>query len=418
MRPVVIRFAFVLCLPFAVSGATVPAGFTETIVASGLAGPTAMALAPDGRIFVCQQSGAVRVIRDGALVPAPFITLTVNSSGERGLLGIAFDPDSLVNHYVYLYYTATTPTLHNRISRFTAARDVAVEGSETILLDLNTLGATTHNGGAIHFGRDGRLYAAVGENAQSSNSQTLTNMLGKMLRINSDGTIPTDNPFFATAAGLNRSIWALGLRNPFTFAIHPDSGRIFINDVGQNQWEEIDEGTPGGNYGWPETEGMTSDPRFISPIHSYANFNATECAIAGGAFYAPAVHQFPGYTESYFFSDLCGGWIRFLDENAEQHDFASGITNPVDLFVGHDGSLHYLARSGAVGRIRSNAHLEGDVDGDAETTEADVFYLANYFHGGGPAPDHGGDVDGDGGLTPADLDYLVAYLLGGGPAPL
>jgi glucose/arabinose dehydrogenase len=418
LRSVVLLLALGSSFPSAVVAATVPAGFSETTLASGLSGPTAMALAPDGRVFVCEQGGAVRVIKDGALLAAPFVTLTVNSSGERGLLGIAFDPDFLVNHYVYLYYTATAPLVHNRISRLTAAGDVAAAGSETTLLDLNNLNATNHNGGALHFGGDGKLYAGVGENAVSSNSQTLANMLGKMLRLNSDGTIPTDNPFYGTASGSNRSIWALGLRNPFTFAIHPVSGRIFINDVGQAQWEEIDDGVAGGNYGWPVTEGPASDPRFISPTYAYANFNATECAIAGGAFYAPAVRQFPGYAESYFFSDLCGGWIRSLDQSAQPHDFASGISNPVDLVVGHDGSLLYLSRAGTVVRISRDARLEGDVDGDGETTEADVFYLANYLHAGGPAPVQGGDVDGNGVLNTADLSYLISYLLGGGPSPV
>src|SRR5205823_6118401 len=115
--------------------------------------------------------------------------------------------------------------------------------------------ATNHNGGATHFGPDGKLWIAVGENANGANSQTLTNLLGKMLRINSDGTIPTDNPFYNTATGQNRAIWALGLRNPYTFTFQPGTGRMHINDVGQNTWEEIDVGVAGANYGWPSTEG-------------------------------------------------------------------------------------------------------------------------------------------------------------------
>ena len=133
----------------------------------------------------------LRVIKNGALLATPFLSVTVNSSGERGLLGVAFDPDFASNQFVYVYYTATTPTVHNRVSRFTANGDVAVPGSETVLLDLDNLsGATNHNGGAIHFGPDGKLYVAVGENANGANSQTLTNLLGKILRINPDGTHP------------------------------------------------------------------------------------------------------------------------------------------------------------------------------------------------------------------------------------
>jgi glucose/arabinose dehydrogenase len=419
MRRIIVFLALVFSFASAIGAATPPAGFTETSI-GGLSGPTAMAMAPDGRIFVCQQTGALRVIKNNALLATPFITLTVNATGERGLLGVAFDPDFLTNHFIYLYYTATTPTIHNRISRFTAAGDLAAAGSEVILLDLNDLSATNHNGGAIHFGRDGKLYAAVGENAVPSNSQTLSNLLGKVLRINKDGSIPADNPFFGSATGANRSIWALGLRNPFTFNVHPNSGRIFINDVGQSAFEEINDGVAGGNYGWPDTEGETSNPNFISPVHFYANQNAPECAIAGGTFYAPEVRQFPSqYVESYFFSDLCGGWIRRLDQAATSFDFATGISNPVDQLVGHDGSLYYLARgSGAVVRIRWNQHLEGDVNGDGVTSNADAFYLINHFHAGGPAPVQGGDVDGNGQVNTADLTFLVAYLLGRGPTPL
>src|SRR4030095_7719083 len=166
-------------------------------------------------------------------------------------------------HFVYVYYTATTPAIHNRVSRFEANGDVAVPGSETTILDLNNLSsATNHNGGAIHFGPDGKLYIAVGENANGANSQTLTNLLGKMLRINADGSIPSDNPFFNIATGNNRAIWALGLRNPFTFDFQPGTGRMFINDVGELTWEEINDGIAGSNYGWPNCEGICGNPSF------------------------------------------------------------------------------------------------------------------------------------------------------------
>src|SRR5262249_39606229 len=154
----------------------------------------------------------------------PFVSLTVDSSGERGLLGVAFDPNFASTQFVYVYYTATTPITHNRVSRFVANGDVAVPGSEAIILDLDALsGATHHNGGAIHFGPDGKLYIGVGENANGANAQTLDNLLGKILRIDGDGTIPSDNPFFDVTSGRNRAIWALGLRNPFTFAVRPGS---------------------------------------------------------------------------------------------------------------------------------------------------------------------------------------------------
>lgn len=338
-------------------------GFAETQVASGLANPTAMAFAPDGRLFVCQQGGQLRVIKDGALLPAPFVTVTVNASGERGLLGVAFDPDFATNQFVYIYYTATSPAIHNRVSRFTANGDVAVPGSEVILLELNNLSsATNHNGGALHFGLDDKLYVAVGDNANGANAQTLGNLLGKMLRINKDGSIPSDNPFVTQTTGVNRAIWALGLRNPFTFSIDAVTGRMLINDVGQNTWEEVNEGEAGANYGWPATEGPTTDPNYKSPIYAYQH-NAGDvrgCAITGGAVYSGVPQQFPAaYGGDYFFADYCGGWINQLNEADAlvTPTFATELASfPVDLKVGPDGALYYLSRgtgatTGVVRRI-------------------------------------------------------------------
>ena len=340
-----------------VNAATVPTGFTDAVVASGLNNPTAMALAPDGRIFVCQQGGALRVIKNGVLLATPFLTVPVDSAGERGLLGVAFDPNFVSNQLVYIYYTATTPTIHNRLSRFTASGDVALAGSETIIMEMpNLSSATNHNGGAIHFGPDGLLYIAVGDNANGANAQSLATRLGKMLRITSTGAIPTNNPFFNTATGDNRAIWALGVRNPFTFSFQNGTGRMFINDVGQNVWEEINDGIAGSNYGWPTCEGFCNppNPSFRDPIFAYQN-DASTCAITGGAFYNPTINQFPAqFVGNYFFADFCGGWIRRLDPangNAVS-DFATGVSLPVDLKVSPDGFLYYLARgAGAVGRI-------------------------------------------------------------------
>ncbi len=342
--------------------ATLPANFAETSI-TGLSSPTAMAIAPDGRIFVCQQGGALRVIKNGALLPAPFMTLSVDPAGERGLLGIAFDPGFATNNFLYVYYTVPSNPRHNRVSRFTANGDVVVPGSEAIILELNPLtSATNHNGGAIHFGPDGKLYIATGENATQSNSQTLNNMLGKILRINSDGSIPTDNPFFNQATGNNRSIWALGLRNPFTFAFQPGTGRMFINDVGQNTWEEINDGIAGSNYGWPTTEGPTTDINFRSPLFAYGHglSPTTGFAITGGTFYNPATVQFPSsFVGKYFFADLGSGWIRVFDPaTGTASAFATGISQPVDLKVGADGSLYYLSiGSGAVFRVQFNPPL-------------------------------------------------------------
>jgi glucose/arabinose dehydrogenase len=349
--------------------AALPAGFSETTLASGLMNPTSISIAPDGRIFVSEQQGDIRIIKNGALLPTPFLTETINQSGERGLLGNTLDPNFSVNNYIYVYYTATTPTIHNRVSRFTSNGDVVVPGSEVDLIDLPTLGATNHNAGAIAFGPDGKLYIATGENAVPANSQSLNTPLGKILRINSDGSIPTDNPFYNQTTGVNRAIWALGLRNPFSFNFQPGTGRLFIDDVGENTWEEIDEGAAGANYGWPTTEGPTTDPQFVSPLYAY-NHGPNDIngdAITGGAFYNPTTNQFPSsYTGQYFFCDYDGGWIHLLNPATQTATvFATGITRPVNLKVDAQGDLFYLARgasnnTGSVTEIKfSNAPIIG-----------------------------------------------------------
>lgn len=335
--------------------ATLPTGFTETQVAQGVVRPTAMALAPDGRVFVAEQTGKLRVIKGGQLLAEPFLTVPVDAQGERGLVGVEVHPDFPRTPYVYVYYTAPRPVVHNRISRFTASGDRAAKGSETVLLELPELAKPIHNGGAMHFGPDGKLYVAVGENAVPENAQSLDNPLGKILRLEPDGSIPEDNPFYDRTEGLGRAIWALGLRNPFTFAFQPGTGRMLINDVGRKEWEEINEGVAGANYGWPLTEGPTNDPAFRAPIHVYRHGPGPEtgCAITGGAFYDPVDPRFPAeYQGSYFFADFCSGWIRRLAPDGRAFAFATGIAGPVDLEVAADGSLYYLQyESGAVTRI-------------------------------------------------------------------
>lgn len=358
-------FIFFLCN--VTNAATLPAGFTETQVAIGLSNPTAIAFAPDGRLFVCEEGGAVRIIKNGVLLTTPFTTVNTDASNERGLLGIAIDPNFTGNHFVYVYYTAPTPTVHNRVSRLTANGDVAVGGSEVAILELNTLTTNSnHAGGGLHFGSDGKLYIATGDDNVAANSQTLGNLFGKLLRINADGSIPNDNPFFGTAAGDNRAIWALGLRNPFTFGFQPGTGRLFINDVGESLAEEINEGIAGGNFGWPSCEGVCSpaNPTFRDPIFAYGHGSSgtTGCAIVGAAFYNPPVSQFPpDYTGKYFFADFCSGWIRRFDPATNTAtDFAAGVLLPTDLAVSPDGTLYYLARSGGtVYRVQFNGQSGG-----------------------------------------------------------
>jgi len=362
-----LALAIAACWPVyrLLAATNLPPGFQDVLVADGLSNATAMQFAPDGRLFVAQQGGQLRVIKNGALLATPFVSLTVNSSGERGLLGVTFDPNFAANQFVYVFYTATTPAIHNRISRFTANGDVAVTNSELVLLDFDNLsGATNHNGGAMHFGVDGKLYAAHGDNANGSNAQTLNNLLGKIIRMNpvADPTaqIPTDNPFVGTATGKNRLIWVLGLRNPFTFSIQPGTGLTFVNDVGQNTWEEIDNAQAGRNFGWPTTEGSfnpSSFPQFTNPVYSYPHSGATPsgCAITGGTFYNPPVPTFSAsYVGKYFFADFCSGWIYYIDPaNPSPTQFAQSISSPVDLKVGPDAALYYLERgTGSVKKIQ------------------------------------------------------------------
>jgi len=170
--------------------ATVPSSFVDSAVASGLTSPTTMAFAPDGRLFVCQQNGSLRVIKGGSLLSTPFLKVTVNTEGERGLLGVAFDPNWSSEKWVYVYYTSTSGSIHNRVSRFLASSsNPDVGGSEQVLFNLPTLSAIYHNGGALHFGSDGKLYIAVGDNKSSSSAQSKGSLLGKLLRLNKDGTI-------------------------------------------------------------------------------------------------------------------------------------------------------------------------------------------------------------------------------------
>jgi glucose/arabinose dehydrogenase len=339
-----------------------PLGFTkDESWTVGLSSATAFAAAPDGRMFVAEQGGALRVVSNGVLLPAPFVQLTVDATGERGLVGVTLHPNFAVNGWVYVYYTTQVGGTHNRISRFVANGDVADVSGETVLIELPALSAATnHNGGALHFGIDDRLYVGVGENAQRELAQDLTHPFGKLLRFNDNGTIPADNPFFASQTGLAQAIWASGLRNPFTFAVQPESGRIHINDVGELTWEEINFGAAGANYGWPASEGPDNLTGGVSaPIFAYNHNPAnppgtgaggffTGFAIAGGAFY-PFAGNFPSaYRGNYFFADFVSRFIARLDmaNSNAVYAFSSVADNPVDMLVGTDGALYVLTRGG------------------------------------------------------------------------
>jgi glucose/arabinose dehydrogenase len=347
LSAVALTITFLIASLSPVKAATLPVGFAETEIAVGLLDPTSMEFAPDGRLFVLLQGGTIRLIKNDSLLPTPVLNLTVDTYNERGLEGITFDPNFPTAPYIYVYYTAVTPTIHNRVSRFTMNGDVADPNSETIILDLDTLDeAGMHNAGAMRFGQDGKLYVAVGDNGRGANAQSLSNLFGKILRIDKDGSIPTDNPFYTTATGVNRAIWARGLRNPFSFQFQPGTWRMFINDVGGNVNEEINEGFRGGNYGWPTTEGpIGAHTEFIAPLYYYGHVG-NDCAITGGTFYNPPITQFPAeYVGTYFFMDFCGRYIKVFDpETSQVSNFSTEIYAPVDLDVARDGSLYYLER--------------------------------------------------------------------------
>ena len=364
-----------LLIGAAKGAANLPQGFTDSQVVSGLTNPTDMEFAPDGRLFITEQAGRVLIATDdGTLATFLNISGKVDAAGERGLLGITFDPAFATNRFVYLHYTmraSSTTVAHNRVSRVTASGNAAAPGSESLIFRLNNLSsATNHNGGAIDFRRDDKLYVAAGDNANGANAQSLGNLKGKILRINKSGTIPTNNPFYSTASGQNRAIWALGLRNPFKFAFQPGTGTMFINDVGERAWEEINRGVSGANYGWNFCEGNHDNPGragsvncsatpYTAPVHEYTHgsTDTTGCSITGGTFYNPTTVQFPSsYVGDYFFADLCNGWIRKYDPSTKAATgFATGLSSVVDLEVSkNEGELYYLSRGspGTVSKIR------------------------------------------------------------------
>ena len=281
-------------------------------------------------------------------MPKPALTLPVEANWERGLIGVTVDPDFPSTPYIYVCYVAKTPYPHHCISRFTMQGDVADPASEKLLLegdDQRKLGGKVpagHQGGAIHFGPDGKLYIAIGEQTAGSPSQHLDTFQGKLLRINADGSIPNDNPFFTEAKGKYRAIWARGLRNPYTFAIRRSDGEMCINDIGSDKFEEVNRGVPGGNYGWPLAEGPSTDTRFVAPIYWYK-----AASICGGDF-VPDDSPWPQeYHGKYIFAEYIHGWIKMLDVNNPGHveSFASGFRNPVDLRFAADGSLYVLLRN-------------------------------------------------------------------------
>lgn len=339
-------------LPIQVVAADLPTGFTEVLVADNL-DPVSMTCAPDGRIFIAEKNGRILIVEDGVLRSAPFLVLEVDNYNERGISGITLHPDFTNNGYVYLYYTVKGAD-HNRISRFVADGNFAVPESEQVLLDLDTLRGSVHNGGAMAFGPDGKLYVSVGDGANAQAAQDFTSLLGKILRLNGDGTIPDDNPFYNETTGIYRAIYSLGLRNPFSMSIQPGTGRMFATEVGNYSWEEVNEILPAMNYGWPVIEGpldgQTPPENYMDPAFVYSHDFG--CAAVGAAFYNPVDYLYPPeYHGQFFFADYCNGYIKYMDPDVPgvAHTFATNINRPLNLLVTPDGTMYYLARAGVGG---------------------------------------------------------------------
>ncbi|MBC7955028.1 MAG: PQQ-dependent sugar dehydrogenase [Cytophagales bacterium] len=351
--------------------ASVPVGFNDRQVASGLTSPTSMAVMPDGRVLVVQQNGIVRMIKADVMLAANFYTAAnVDSSNERGCLGAVPDPAFASNHFVYLYCTIRVGSVsRNRVIRVTEAADVVVGGSERVIFELPDVPSATkwHMGGAMRFGTDGKLYVAVGnheDNQQpvaTSNSQNLASAFGKVLRINADGTVPSDNPFFNNASAY-KAVWALGFRNPFVLDIQPGTGLTYIGDVGQGSWEEVNRGQAGGNYGWPGAEGNSNNPSYLNPVYAYPHSEG--CSITGTAFYNPTTPQFgTGYVGRFFFADFCNASIKYFNPSTPGTvtTFASGIGNPTNIGIAPSGAMYYLARNQATGTPSPGAGTVGKI---------------------------------------------------------
>ncbi len=331
----------------------IPEGFRETRLATGL-NPTALRIANNGNIYICEKDGKIKLYSNGVIKSKYVLSLdSIEITGEAGMQDMILDPDFETNGYYYVYYTTKRGGTHNVLSRFKSQGDTTDLSSETVLISLPPIiNAPGHNGGGMAFGLDGKIYLSIGEAYLSSNAQDFNTLLGKVIRINSDGTIPSTNPFYSTLTGINRAIYALGFRNPFKMGFDPITGKIYVNDVGNDNWEEINEIIAGKNYGWPITEGPNISgalpQNYQSPVHYYNHANS--CAITGGAFYRSNTTVIPAFPTSYygkyFFGDYCNGQYKMYNPlTSLVSDFTIGINRPLDIaFDQNTGIMYYIAR--------------------------------------------------------------------------
>jgi glucose/arabinose dehydrogenase len=309
--------------------------------------PVLVTHAGDGtnRVFVVQQNGVIRVFANDSAVTSgaasTFLNITARLSstgGEEGLLGLAFHPDYASNGYFYVNYTAPSPlrTVVSRFSVMPGNPNKADSLSETVLLTVNQP-FSNHNGGMLLFGNDGYLYISLGDGGSggdpNNNAQNVNSLLGKILRIDVDTTttvpygIPPDNPFVGVPGA--DEIYALGLRNPWRCSIDRVTGRIWIGDVGQGTWEEVDTLAPGRNYGWRcyegndpyNTAGCSAAPSYVFPVKQYSSASPNpECSVTGGYIYRGS--RRPDLTGAYIYGDYCSGkvWKLRIEGGAVTED--------------------------------------------------------------------------------------------------
>ena len=363
--------------------------FQNEILATGFNLPTVIKFLPDGRLLVAEIAGTIKIVPPPYTTsdPTPFLQLNLNIPGyaglQQGIFDIALDPNFVTNHYYYVFYTKDVPN-KDRLSRFTAnsTLDGTIAGSELILYQDPQIADTEHHGGAVNFGNDGKIYFTTGDHFQGTPAQDLTSPHGKIHRINPDGTVPTDNPFYDGAGPHWDSIWAIGLRNPYRAYYDQPTGRLFIGDVGGNNAstaiEELNVGVRGANYGWPNVEGNSSNPAYTNPLYSYPH-NGRDAAITSGFVYHGS--QFPSsYQGSYFFADYTQNWIRRL--TFDTNGTVTGVFNfePADgsadgpygdivyLTEGPDGALYYLdlgysdvGGTFGISKVRRIQYFQGDL---------------------------------------------------------
>jgi len=311
-------------------------------VAENLEIPWEIVFAPDGRIFFTERVGNLRVIENGQLNPEPVAILDVGTV-EGGLLGLALDPNFEQNHFLYLYYTYFEfPLTYNKVARFTEKDNSLLD--EFILVD-KIPGAAIHDGGRLKFGPDEKLYITTGDAGNSNAAQDLNSLSGKILRINPDGTIPSDNPF------ADSMIFSYGHRNPQGLDWDPVTGKLVVTEHGSSAHDEINVVEAGKNYGWPKVVGGEHDQQYIDPI---LQTGEDTWAPSGATFYDS--ENIPEWTNKYFVATLRGGHLRMLDLNLEENQvissealFSNTYGRLRDASIGQDGNL-YLLTSNRDGR--------------------------------------------------------------------